>query len=843
MVRKKFAFGAALVALVVLLWATGGIAAGPPPEGPGPIGGVTVQALLGTAFTYQGQLKEDGSPVNDTCDFQFSLWDAASGGAQIGTTQTATGVTVSNGLCTVQLDFGSMAFTGDARWLEVGVRCPAGSGSYTTLSPRQALTPAPYALALPGLWTQQNATSPNLIGGYSGNSVTSGARGATIGGGGASGYINRVTDDYGTVGGGFNNRAGSYATVGGGGGDTASGDWATVGGGGGNTASGSYATVGGGHRNAASGLGATVGGGVENAASGSCATVGGGLGNQAEAQYATIAGGGRSDPTDPATGNRVTDDYVTVGGGGNNQAGNANADLTDAIYATVGGGYDNTASGGDATVGGGGANTASGHSATVGGGRGNTASGHSATVGGGYGNTASGHSATVGGGRNNTAQGDYSFAAGQRAKANHQGAFVWADSTDADFTSTADDQFLVRASGGVRLTTLGGGLRLEPNTTSPNLIGGYSGNRVANGVVGATIGGGGGSTVANNVADDYGTVGGGFGNLAGAWAGTTSDQEGATVGGGELNLARGTKSTVGGGYANDADGYAATVGGGYYNHADGYYATVGGGNDNTASGNYATVGGSYFNTASGLASTVPGGYMNTAQGNYSFAAGRRAKANHAGSFVWGDSTDADVASQRDNQFLVRAKGGALFDDRSGNWVNIWNDGAGKLINTSTGAYLSTGGAWTNASDREAKANFAAVDAQEVLARLAAIPIQTWNYKSQDPSVRHIGPVAQDFYAAFGLGEDDEHISTMDADGVALAAILGLYQFSQEQAARIQALEAENAALQQRLDDLEARMAALEAASAQPLQSGLLPGAGVLLAGLGLIWVARREGGR
>ncbi|MGA9349147.1 MAG: hypothetical protein WBW48_10125 [Anaerolineae bacterium] len=108
------------------------------------------QAPLSTTFTYQGQLRQGGSPVNGTCDFQFSLWDAASGGAQIGTTQTATSVTVSNGLFTVQLDFGSAAFTGDARWLEIAVRCPAGSGSYTTLTPRQPLTAAPYALYAKG---------------------------------------------------------------------------------------------------------------------------------------------------------------------------------------------------------------------------------------------------------------------------------------------------------------------------------------------------------------------------------------------------------------------------------------------------------------------------------------------------------------------------------------------------------------------------------------------------------------------------------------------------------------------------------------------------------------------
>src|SRR5262245_4698989 len=120
------------------------------------------QALAGTGFTYQGQLKNTDGPVNGLCDFQFSLWNAVSLGAQVGATQTLTGVSVSNGLFTVQLNgagqFGASAFNGQGRWLQIAIKC-AGDPGYTTLSPRQALTPAPYALALPGLRTEQNATS------------------------------------------------------------------------------------------------------------------------------------------------------------------------------------------------------------------------------------------------------------------------------------------------------------------------------------------------------------------------------------------------------------------------------------------------------------------------------------------------------------------------------------------------------------------------------------------------------------------------------------------------------------------------------------------------------------
>lgn len=105
---------------------------------------------LGPQFTYQGQLKnETGVPINDACDLTFGLWDAASGGAQVGADNVVTGVVVTEGYFTAVLNttaqFGNSAFNGEARWLETAVRCPAGGGEYTTLSPRQPLNAAPYA--------------------------------------------------------------------------------------------------------------------------------------------------------------------------------------------------------------------------------------------------------------------------------------------------------------------------------------------------------------------------------------------------------------------------------------------------------------------------------------------------------------------------------------------------------------------------------------------------------------------------------------------------------------------------------------------------------------------------
>jgi len=100
----------------------------------------------GTAFTYQGQLRSGGTGYSGSCDFQFGLWDADSGGSQLGATLTRTAVSVTDGYFAVSLDFGSGRFAGEARWLAIAVRCPPASDGYTALAPRQPLTAAPHAL-------------------------------------------------------------------------------------------------------------------------------------------------------------------------------------------------------------------------------------------------------------------------------------------------------------------------------------------------------------------------------------------------------------------------------------------------------------------------------------------------------------------------------------------------------------------------------------------------------------------------------------------------------------------------------------------------------------------------
>ncbi|MCK4857653.1 MAG: tail fiber domain-containing protein [candidate division Zixibacteria bacterium] len=214
------------------------------------------------------------------------------------------------------------------------------------------------------------------------------------------------------VAGSYNKAYGDYSVIAGGGGaaeadsNAAPGDNSTVGGGAGNRASDYFATISGGRLNTAAEYGSTVGGGQFNTASGHDAVIGGGQMNVASGSSSTVGGGDS---------NGATNSFSTVGGGSSNQA--------------------------------------TGEFSTVGGGNGNHARSYWSTVSGGYSNRANGSCSTVPGGHLNYADSAYTFAAGRRAKAVHDGAFVWADHTDADFTSTASDQFLIRANGGVGIGT------------------------------------------------------------------------------------------------------------------------------------------------------------------------------------------------------------------------------------------------------------------------------------------------------------------------------------------------------------------------------------------------------
>jgi endosialidase-like protein/trimeric autotransporter adhesin len=204
-------------------------------------------------------------------------------------------------------------------------------------------------------------------------------------------------------------------------------------------------------------------------------------------------------------------------------------------------------------------------------------------------------------------------------------------------------------------------------------------------------------------------------------------------------------------------------------------------------------------TASGV-SSVAMGHNVTASGSNTVALGHNASTNNlAGSFVFGDNSTATlVMPAAANQFVVRAAGGMTFYSNAG---------------MTAGVSLAAGdGAWTTLSDRRMKTNFRALDGEEVLAKLARIPILEWNYITQDTSIRHVGPMAQDFRAAFGLGEDDRHINTLDPDGVSLKAIQALDARTQATRQDVERLTEENAALRGTLEALRQEIEALKASA-------------------------------
>jgi hypothetical protein len=264
-----------------------------------------------------------------------------------------------------------------------------------------------------------------------------------------SGYRNLAGDaSFDTAafvgGGGCNRATGKFATVCGGDTNLASNWHSTVCGGAYNIASGEFAIVGGGVVNTASGSNSIVGSGSNNTASGEYSTVSGGMFNTCIAKYGGIVSGNFNVAGDMV----FVDSFAFVGGGCYNEA--------TADFSTITGGYDNDATGEFSAVGGGAINIASSWSATVAGGSENIASGDWSTVGGGFRDSASGDFAAIVGGEYNTARGDYSFAGGRRAKALHHGTFVWSDTTDADFISTKDNEFLIRASNGMRIESNNG---------------------------------------------------------------------------------------------------------------------------------------------------------------------------------------------------------------------------------------------------------------------------------------------------------------------------------------------------------------------------------------------------
>jgi len=418
---------------------------------------------------------------------------------------------------------------------------------------------------------------------------------------------------------------------------------------------------------------------------------------------------------------------------------------------------------------------------------------------------------SIGGGANNVIRDNSSGSTIAGGNDNRIGSL----SADAMIGGGNDNRIDILSTAGI----IGGGsLNFIQSNAAHSVVGGGLQNIVAAGAHRSTIVGG----VMNRVhVDSYGSaIGGGYRNLVGAFAHYSTIAGGedssiahyshhsvvggghgnmilesadhSTITGGELNTIATSahQGFIGGGATNwiGIDSPHSAIVGGWDNNigANAESSALGGGSSNAiGSGSmFGVIGGGNQNRIRDNSpfAIIPGGRWNSAT-NYSFAAGNRAKAQHTGAFVWGDSTEVDVASTNSNSVTMRARGGyRLFTSFNG------------------GAFLAPGdGSWTAMSDRNAKENVQSVDARGVLEKVAALPVSTWNYKSQASDIRHIGPMAQDFKTAFGVGGSDTGITTVDADGVALAAIQGLNQKLREELRR---RDAENAELRERLAALE-----------------------------------------
>jgi hypothetical protein len=368
---------------------------------------------------------------------------------------------------------------------------------------------------------------------------------------------------------------------------------------------------------------------------------------------------------------------------------------------------------------------------------------------------------------------------------------------------------------------IAGGLgNLIGNSSAQSLVAGGSNNRISSNSWGSSIGGGSENSI-GDLSSGSTIAGGGLNSI-----GTNSF--GAVIGGGSENkvASESSHALVAGGFRNDigTNSFDAVIGGGYENKiADlSTHSTIVGGRENAIGSNSrsSAIAGGYLNTIqdnsidsvisggdqnsigvnsrqsaigggtenqvldNSLYATIPGGYRNVAA-LYSFAAGANAWATNRGSFVWSDDSSTGTGSSADRSVTFRASGGYRFFTGTG----------------SAGAQLLPGAtAWSVLSDRNVKKDIQPLDCQQVLDKLGQVRLFEWRYLWQEASTPpNLGPMAQDFKAAFYPGSDDKTISTIEFDGVALAAIQGLNQKLEQQLA---AREKEIANLKARLEKLE-----------------------------------------
>jgi hypothetical protein len=512
--------------------------------------------------------------------------------------------------------------------------------------------------------------------------------------------------------------------------------------------------------------------------------------------------------------NTVTGTYGTITGGTNNiVSGNESAVL---------GGYLNVASGPASSVTGGSANTASGDHSIASGGEGNTASGTHSFVGAGLGNSAGSDEDVVVGGVSNSVAGDPAFiGAGQY---NTVGSFSGTGKSGIavnSFIVAGIDNTVYSDNSGIG----GGGTNSIGTNSTFSFIGGGNNNTISSGATAATISGGIGNSIqvfgiqsavgggqANVIKSSYSVIGGGLVNSIGA--GATS----GFLGGGSNNLVSGVEGTVPGGGNNIAGGVASFAAGqGAYAVNNDTFVWSDGSSPNfvsTAKNQFLiqATNGVGINTASPQQALSVVGGMNIDQNS------QNSGTVHANALTFGGGSGEGIASQRtsgasqDSLEFYTDFANRMIILQNGN-VGIGNSSPGHLLvvgNSGSPAYCD-GTTWQNGSDRNSKHDFAAISPSEVLAKVSALPITQWQYKIEKNGIKHLGPMAQDFHAAFGLnGADDKHIATVDEEGVALAAIQGLNQKIEETQQSVKDKDQEIQTLRQQNDSLAGRLNELEA---------------------------------
>jgi hypothetical protein len=543
------------------------------------------------------------------------------------------------------------------------------------------------------------------------------------------GFGNAVTGNYSSILGGQSHVIlGDYSVVLGGATHNVQSDYSVVLGGANHTVTSDYGVIAGGDTNSVGGEYAIVSGGKNNRALGDYSMVGGGTGNVVAGDWSTIVGG---------NGNSILNgDEARVMGG--DSVFIAQAAPQDSHYAFILGGQNNTLIGSNSVIGSGLNQSLSGFASTILGGVSHVLEGEYSLIGAGRSNRLSGEGNAIFSGKSNRVSG--------RGSSIFSGRHNTVSGRDSSIASGEDQ--LIQGD----YASVGAGSDNQVVGHHSAILSGKS-NRLdaAYGVLAGER---------NTVLGDHNTV----------LVGTNSQIMGAgsTLLGGHSHRISGNFNAAIGGTSNQIDGDSVSALSGDHNRISGDFATAVGGNHSVISGDYATVLGGSHNQASGLHSTIVGGQFNQALGEGSVAMGQHAIAADDGSFVFSDSSsDQSQESEGAGSFTMRAMGGVRFLNGNGQIVAVVDAGSGS---------------WAHVSDRNRKHRFGSVDARRVLSQLRDIPISYWRYKGAADAVLHLGPMAQDFYGMFLLGEGPTSISQVDADGVALAALKGMHAeiVSQEQ---------------------------------------------------------------